>query len=138
MQTIPKPSSQSTASSTIPANSNNQAQKNLLLATIGFAITFANWGIIAGVAPLLTQELSLTATQTSFMIAIPVLLAAVGRIPMGILTDKFGGRLVFSTLLILGIIPTLALAANHEVRRYSVGVMPTRALNARLNAPMDP
>ncbi|MEM9219720.1 MAG: MFS transporter [Cyanobacteria bacterium P01_F01_bin.150] len=92
----------------------SNAHTNLLLATIGFVVTFANWGIISGIAPLLTQELSLSATQTSIMVAIPVLLAAIGRIPMGIVTDQLGGRLVFSLLLILGIIPSMALAANHS------------------------
>lgn len=115
MQTLFKPTPKAIQSAIAPSLQTQQASAptNLLMATIGFAITFANWGIIAGVAPLLTQELSLSATQTSFMIAVPVLLAAVGRIPMGILTDKFGGRLVFSLLLILGIVPTLALTANH-------------------------
>ncbi|MEM9091799.1 MAG: MFS transporter [Cyanobacteria bacterium P01_F01_bin.53] len=95
----------------IPTTSN--AKKSLFLSTIGFIVTFASWGIISGLSPLLKQSLALSATQTSIMLAIPVLLAAVGRIPMGILTDRFGGRLVFSLLLILGIVPSLALSINH-------------------------
>ncbi|ABW25299.1 transporter, nitrate/nitrite porter (NNP) family protein, putative [Acaryochloris marina MBIC11017] len=92
----------------------SQPYKSLCLATIAFAISFASWGVIAGVAPLLKQELGLSATQVSLMVAIPVLLAALGRIPLGILTNRFGGRLVFSLLLILGIIPPVALALNHS------------------------
>ncbi|XWK90267.1 MAG: MFS transporter [Phormidium sp.] len=90
------------------------APKSLFLATTAFAIAFANWGLIAGLAPLLKKELGLSATQTSLMIAIPVLLGAVGRIPAGMLTDRFGARLVFSSLLGFGILPTIALAIDHS------------------------
>lgn len=48
------------------------------------------------------------------MIAIPVLLGSVGRIPMGLLTDRFGGRLMFSALLIFGLFPAVALVLNHS------------------------
>jgi nitrate/nitrite transporter NarK len=48
------------------------------------------------------------------MIAIPVLLGSLGRIPAGIFTDRFGARNVFSVLLAFGIIPAIALAFNHS------------------------
>ncbi len=91
----------------------SSAFKNLYLATFSFAIAFASWGLIAGLAPLLKPELGLSSTQASLMIAIPVLLGSIIRIPMGMLTDRFGGRLVFSALLIFGLVPTLALSFNH-------------------------
>lgn len=90
------------------------ANHNLFLATIAFAVAFANWGIISGLAPLLRKELGLSVTQASVMIAIPVLLGSVGRIPLGLLTDRYGGRIVFSILLAFTIIPAIALALNHS------------------------
>ena len=90
------------------------APKSLFLATTAFAIAFANWGLIAGLAPLLKKELGLSVSQASLMIAIPVLLGALGRIPAGILTDRFGARWVFSLLLGFGIVPTVALAIDRS------------------------
>lgn len=90
------------------------ANQNLFFATIAFAIAFANWGIISGLAPLLKKELGLSVTQASVMIAIPVLLGSVGRIPLGLLTDRYGGRIVFSILLMLTIVPATALFLNHS------------------------
>ena len=90
------------------------SSKNLLLATAAFAIAFSVWGLISGLAPLFKVELELSAMEASLMIAIPVLLGSLGRIPMGMLTDRFGGRLVFSVLLIFCMIPLLALAVNHS------------------------
>jgi MFS transporter, NNP family, nitrate/nitrite transporter len=90
------------------------ANKNLFLATMAFAVAFANWGIISGLAPLLRKELGLSVTQASVMIAIPVLLGSVGRIPLGLLTDRHGGRIVFSILLAFTIVPAIALSLNHS------------------------
>ena len=90
------------------------ANQNLFLATIAFAVAFANWGIISGLAPLLKKELGLSVTQASVMIAIPVLLGSVGRIPLGLLTDRYGGRIVFSILLMFTIVPAIALALDHS------------------------
>ena len=93
---------------------NSDSSKNLFLATVAFAVAFSVWGLISGLAPLLKLELKLTATAGSLMIAIPVLLGSLGRVPMGLLTDRFGGRLIFSILLIFGVIPAVALALNHS------------------------
>ncbi|MBI2266287.1 MAG: NarK/NasA family nitrate transporter [Armatimonadetes bacterium] len=87
---------------------------NLFLATTAFSISFAFWGLIAGLSPLLKVELRLSATDAGLMLAIPVLLGSVGRIPMGGLTDRLGGRLVFSILLMFAVIPAAALSLNHS------------------------
>jgi MFS transporter, NNP family, nitrate/nitrite transporter len=90
------------------------ANQNLFLATMAFAVAFANWGIISGLAPLLKKELGLSVTQSSVMIAIPVLLGSLGRIPLGLMTDRYGGRIVFSILLAFTIVPAIALSLNHS------------------------
>ncbi|MBI2940199.1 MAG: NarK/NasA family nitrate transporter [Chloroflexi bacterium] len=92
----------------------SEAKRNLFLATVGFAISFALWGSIAGLAPIFRAEFRLTATQASLMVAIPVLLGSIGRVPMGLLTDRYGGRKVFSAVLMFGAIPALALALDHS------------------------
>ncbi|MBI2910308.1 MAG: NarK/NasA family nitrate transporter [Chloroflexi bacterium] len=108
----------------------SKANANLFLATVAFGVTFALWGLIAGLAPIFKTEYGLTATETSLLVAIPVLLGSLGRLPVGLLTDRYGGRLVFSVLLALGIVPTLALAVNHSYLAlllwgFGLGVMGT-------------
>jgi NNP family nitrate/nitrite transporter-like MFS transporter len=75
------------------------AGRNLALATLAFALCFAAWGMIAPVAPDIQDELGLSNTQTSIMIAIPVILGSLLRIPLGLLTDRIGGRTVFTGML---------------------------------------
>jgi NNP family nitrate/nitrite transporter-like MFS transporter len=55
--------------------------------------------------PILKKNLGLSPMQVSLAVAIPVLLGSLGRIPLGILTDKHGGRLMFSIVMLLAIIP---------------------------------
>src|SRR5688572_30094729 len=71
----------------------------LILATLSFAISFAAWGLIGGLAPVFTDLYHLTASQTALLVAVPVLLGSLARLPMGMLTDRFGGRVMFSVLL---------------------------------------
>ncbi len=93
---------------------NRESNKQLFLATVGFAVAFAIWGLISGLATLLHSELGLSASQVSLMVAIPVLLGSLGRIPMGLLTDRYGGRFMFTALLVFCFLPPLALALNHS------------------------
>jgi NNP family nitrate/nitrite transporter-like MFS transporter len=81
----------------------------LFLATTAFAVSFAVWGLIAALAPTFTQLYSLSASQKSVMIAVPVLLGSIGRLAAGMLADRFGGRKVFSALLIFSAIPAIAI-----------------------------
>jgi NNP family nitrate/nitrite transporter-like MFS transporter len=74
------------------------------------------WGLISAFAPEFRKELGLSAQSTAFLVAVPVLLGSLARLPMGMLTDRFGGRLMF-TLLFLAVAIAAAivpLAANYN------------------------
>ena len=75
------------------------SMRALVLATVSFTLSFAAWGLIGGLASIFTNLYSLTASQTALLVAVPVLLGSLARLPMGMLTDRFGGRLVFTALL---------------------------------------
>src|ERR1700675_1803219 len=79
----------------------------LLLGTVSFAVCFAAWGLIAAFAPRFRDRFHLSATQAALMVAVPVLLGSLARLPIGMLADRFGGRLVFSLLMLLCAIPAL-------------------------------
>ena len=85
----------------------SQMKRALALSTIGFAITFAVWGLISALAPRFVEMYHLSFVQKSVLIAIPVFLGSVGRLPMGMLTDKYGGRTIFGVLLLFCLIPAV-------------------------------
>ena len=71
----------------------------LMLATVSFAVSFAAWGLIGALAPVFTDLYRLSASQTALLVAVPVLLGSLARLPMGMLTDRYGGRAMFTVLL---------------------------------------
>jgi MFS transporter, NNP family, nitrate/nitrite transporter len=79
----------------------------LVLGTGAFAFCFAIFGSVSAMMPLLRQRLNLDAMEVSIALAIPVLLGSLGRIPLGILTDQAGGRVVFICVMVLSIIPAV-------------------------------
>src|SRR5262249_663749 len=77
------------------------ARPQLVLGTVSFAICFAAWGLISAFAPCFRELFHLSATQTAFLVAVPVLLGALLRIVTGMLADRFGGRAVFAALMLI-------------------------------------
>ncbi|MFD6353184.1 MFS transporter [Nocardia tengchongensis] len=81
--------------------------RNLTLATIAFALTFWAWNLIGPLSSSYTKQLDLSPGQQSLLVATPVLVGSLGRIPVGVLTDKFGGRFMFTVVCFVSIIPVL-------------------------------
>ncbi|AEI13512.1 MFS transporter [Cellulomonas gilvus] len=80
---------------------------NLALAAWVFAITFWAWNLIGPLAVRYAEDMGLSASQKALLIATPVLVGALGRIPVGALTDRLGGRRMLSTLCFLSVVPVL-------------------------------
>jgi NNP family nitrate/nitrite transporter-like MFS transporter len=77
----------------------------LALGAISFAVCFAAWGLIAAFAPRFREAFHLSATQAALLVATPVLLGSLARLPMGMLADRFGGRMVFALLMLVVSVP---------------------------------
>ena len=90
--------------------------KHLLLGTLSFTICFAAWGLISAFAPHFRQQFHLSATQTAFLVAVPVLLGALARFPIGMLADRFGGRAVFAVLMFFVAVPVALVPAATSYR----------------------
>lgn len=87
----------------------------LWISSLAFALGFAVWGMFAALAPFLIKWYDFSATQVLVLTAMEPFFAAAVSIPLGILTDKFGGRGVF-TLLLLTL--TLPLLVGYFARGY--------------------
>nr|MDQ2687850.1 MFS transporter [Armatimonadota bacterium] len=83
--------------------------KALTLSTLAFAVSFAVWGMISPLAKTFQTTLHLTEQQVWLLIAAPVILGSLGRLPMGMLADRYGGRIVFGALLLFIALPALFL-----------------------------
>ncbi|MFK4145394.1 nitrate/nitrite transporter [Streptomyces sp. NPDC004065] len=87
----------------------------LALATVGFAVNFWAWALLSPLGPRLKDTLELSSFQQSLLVAVPVVVGSLGRIPVGALTDRFGGRVMFPLVSAATIVPVLYLGlAGHD------------------------
>jgi MFS transporter, NNP family, nitrate/nitrite transporter len=98
----------------VNAASTTAATLQLMLATGAFACCFAVFGSASAMMPMIRDRLTLSTLQVSIALAVPVLLGSLGRIPLGIWTDRSGGRLVFSTVMAASIIPAVGMGLVEE------------------------
>jgi NNP family nitrate/nitrite transporter-like MFS transporter len=91
-----------------------KASGQLALATVAFTVCFYAWALLGPLSPELQEEIGLTDVQSSTMVAVPVLLGSLARIPLGWLAGRVGGRPVFTALLAFTPLPLVALALWHD------------------------
>lgn len=91
---------------------------NLALATWVSAINFWAWNMIGPLSTSYAGELSLSSTEASMLVATPILVGSLGRIVIGSLTDRFGGRVMFIAISLASIIPVLAVGAAGTAGSY--------------------
>ena len=77
----------------------NGQLRNVLLATFISTIGFWAWTIVGPLAKLYAKQMHLDAGMTSVLVAMPIFIGAIGRIPAGGLTDRYGGRITFTAVL---------------------------------------
>ncbi|HKW75156.1 MAG TPA: MFS transporter [Terriglobales bacterium] len=88
----------------------------LFLGTGAFALCFAVFGSVSAMMPLLKKQFHLTPLHASIAMAVPVLLGSLGRVPLGLMADRFGGRKVFLGTMIISVVAALLMG---EVNSYS-------------------
>jgi NNP family nitrate/nitrite transporter-like MFS transporter len=82
----------------------------LAVATVGFAVNFWAWALLSPLGPLFRTQGTLgrlTESDVALLVAVPVLVGSLGRIPIGALTDRYGGRLMFPLVSAATIVPIL-------------------------------
>lgn len=74
---------------------------NLLLVTFASTVGFWAWTIVGPLAKYYAKpdQMHLNPGTTSLLVAMPIFIGAIGRIPVGGLTDKYGGRIMMSLVL---------------------------------------
>ena len=85
-----------------------QHQKSVMVltsSTFAFTICFAVWMMFAVIGIPIKKQLDLSETQFGLLAAMPVLTGSLIRVPLGLWTDRFGGRIVFFLLMLSTVIP---------------------------------
>lgn len=82
----------------------------LWMSTFAFTVCFAVWTIFSIIGVKIKQELGLSETEFGLLIGTPILTGSLSRIFLGIWTDRFGGRLVFTVTMLMTSFATVLLA----------------------------
>ncbi|MFG3498895.1 MFS transporter [Streptomyces sp. NPDC047928] len=106
-----------------PAAVPGRAWPMLALATVGFAVNFWAWALLSPLGPRFKDSLGLSSFEQSLLVAVPVVVGSLGRIPVGALTDRFGGRVMFPLVSAVTILPVLyiGLAGHSSLAALLVG-----------------
>ena len=91
---------------------------NLALATWVSAINFWAWNMIGPLSTTYAGHLSLSSTEASILVATPILVGSIGRVVVGALTDRYGGRVMFIAVSLASIAPVLAVGAAGTAGSY--------------------
>ena len=92
----------------------------LTMNTMAFAVNFAVWVMFSVIGIKIKAELNLNETEFGLLVATPILTGSLVRLPLGILTDRYGGRIVFFIQMLLVSIPTWLVTYATEYWQYLV------------------
>ncbi len=92
-----------------------QALSVLIVSTLAFTVCFMVWMMFGVIGIPIKKALDLNATQFGLLTATPVLTGSLVRVPLGIWTDRYGGRIVMHGL------PVRRKFINMQLRESSRG-----------------
>lgn len=90
----------------------------VILATLASTVGFWAWMVIAPLQNIYATEMGLDQGQISIMLATPILVGALGRVVVGALTDRFGGRKMFTGVLLTAVPAVLLVALAGSIKSY--------------------
>ncbi|WP_020206494.1 MULTISPECIES: MFS transporter [Cupriavidus] len=77
----------------------------LAASTLAFTVCFMVWMMFGVIGIPIRKTLGLNATEFGLLTAVPVLTGSLVRVPLGFMTDRFGGRVVFFVLMLACVPP---------------------------------
>ena len=92
----------------------------LITSTFAFTVCFMVWTMYGVIGVPIKQQLELSATQFGLLVSTPVLTGALLRLPVGMWTDKYGGRVVFFVLMVSTVVPLWLVSYASEFWHFLV------------------
>ncbi|MFZ6747857.1 MFS transporter [Undibacterium sp. Ren11W] len=100
--------------------SQSKAYSVLASSTLAFTVCFTIWMMFGVIGIPIKAALHLNETQFGLLTAMPVLTGSLIRVPLGIWTDRFGGRIVLFLLMLSTVIPMYLISYATEYWHFLV------------------
>jgi len=95
-----------------------RAYSVLYASTLAFMVCFVVWMMFGVLGIQIREELGLDAFRFGLLPPTPVLTGAVFRLPLGIWTDRFGGRIVMTVLLLVCAVPVYLVSYAQQLWQF--------------------
>ena len=92
----------------------------LASSTLAFTVCFTIWMMFGVIGIPIKNALHLNETEFGLLTAMPVLTGSLIRVPLGIWTDRYGGRIVFFLLMLSTVIPIWLISYAHAFWHFLV------------------
>lgn len=103
--------------------SRGEQERALWASTLAFTVCFAVWTIFSILGVQIKKDLGLNETEFGLLIATPVLTGSLIRLILGIWTDQYGGRLVFSVVMIASAVATWLVTLAHSYEGFLLAAL---------------
>jgi NNP family nitrate/nitrite transporter-like MFS transporter len=97
-----------------------KANSILISNTLAFTVCFMIWMVFAVLGIPIKEKLNLNQTEFGILAAMPVLSGSLIRVPLGIWTDRYGGRIVFFILMLICIPAVYLLQFAHSYWQFLI------------------
>ena len=101
----------------------NASRQALTRSTIAFTVCFAVWTIFSIIGVRIKQELGLNETEFGLLVGTPILTGSLVRMVLGIWTDRYGGRLVYTATMLAAAVATFLLAFAHTYGQMLIAAL---------------
>ena len=98
-------------------------QRALWLSTISFTVCFAVWTIFAIIGIQIKQDLGLSDTEFGLLVGTPILTGSLIRLPLGIWSDQYGGRVVFTLTMLSAAVMTALLVFAYDYPTFLLAAL---------------
>jgi MFS transporter, NNP family, nitrate/nitrite transporter len=104
----------------VTVDNRRKAWSIVIMSTLAFTVCFMVWMMFAVIGIPIKKTLDLNETQFGLLVAMPVLTGSLIRLPLGMLTDRYGGRIVFALLMASTIVPIYLISYGTAFWHYLV------------------
>ncbi|MCC6717734.1 MAG: MFS transporter [Acetobacteraceae bacterium] len=109
--------------STVPAPAPADQGRALWLSTIAFTVCFAAWTIFSILGVQIQRDLNLSEAQFGLLVGTPILTGSLVRLVLGVWTDQFGGRIVYTLVMLIAAAATWMLSYAYDYTTFLIAAL---------------
>lgn len=106
-----------------PAGDIGSRRAALAMSTVAFTVCFAVWTIFSIIGIQIKQNLQLSETQFGLLVGTPILTGSLIRLVLGIWTDQYGGRLVYTVVMVAAAVATWLLTFAYDYETFLLAAL---------------